>query len=371
MSHGSDLIPTVNPKGEMAWESSPSRYIAKVSLATGKEILRPIDPDELLVHAHRDKNPLEVTAQFLASRAISWTGNEETVKDGLRKVNLLGLKIAEALGQATGSRSVEKQAKRLIGVSERDVFFKFREAVAPLREGGQGAHREAAEGRARPPQGPRPEPEAPGPPHGRDRLPRQGDPRPGRRSDRRIERVVCVVRPEKVRDPKTKEVVKVLTPKQRGALLLRRIAIAGAKAKKFRLRGRRHREAAASGSRTRSWTRLERTITHVVHCAASVSFDDTYENSFRANVQGARNALDFALSLQARAGLEVHPARRDRDVLHPRAQEAHDRAGVRARLPAELLQQLLRAHEGDGVARDGLHAHREGAARRRSSCPRS
>ena len=125
---GADLMPTVNPKGEMAWESSPSRYIAKVSLATGKEILRPIDPDELLVSAHRDKNPIEVTAQFIASRAISWTGNEQTVKDGLRKVNLLGLKIAEALGQATGSRAVETQAKKLIGVSERNVFFKFREA---------------------------------------------------------------------------------------------------------------------------------------------------------------------------------------------------------------------------------------------------
>ena len=129
MRHGAELVPTVNPKGEMAWDSSPSRYIAKVSLTTGKEILRPIDPDELLVHAHRDKNPLEVTAQFLASRVISWTGNEETVKDGLRKVNLLGLKLAEALGQAVGSRAVEKQAKRLIGVADRDVFFRFREAT--------------------------------------------------------------------------------------------------------------------------------------------------------------------------------------------------------------------------------------------------
>jgi len=39
------LVPTPNPEGEMLWESSPSRYIAKVSLVTRKEILRPIDPD--------------------------------------------------------------------------------------------------------------------------------------------------------------------------------------------------------------------------------------------------------------------------------------------------------------------------------------
>ena len=178
---GADLVPTVNPKGEMAWESSPSRYIAKVSLATGKEILRPIDPDELLVSAHRDKNPIEVTAQFFASRAISWTGNEQTVKDGLRKVNLLGLKIAEALGQATGSRAVETQAKKLIGVSERNVFFKFREP-SHLTEKEVKARVEKLQKDARaPPARPRAEPEAPRPPDGRHRLPRQGDPLPGRR----------------------------------------------------------------------------------------------------------------------------------------------------------------------------------------------
>jgi len=45
----------MNP-GRDALGEFPSRYIAKISLLTGKEILRPIDPDDLLVHAHRDKN---------------------------------------------------------------------------------------------------------------------------------------------------------------------------------------------------------------------------------------------------------------------------------------------------------------------------
>src|SRR4029079_16363185 len=39
-----------------------------------------------------------------------------------------------------------------------------------------------------------------------------------------------------------------------------------------------------------------------IHCAASVSFDDTYENSFRANVLGCRNALAFSLSVQRAPG---------------------------------------------------------------------
>jgi hypothetical protein len=36
---------------------SPSPYIARVSLATGKEIPGPIDSEELLVHAHRETRP--------------------------------------------------------------------------------------------------------------------------------------------------------------------------------------------------------------------------------------------------------------------------------------------------------------------------
>jgi len=49
---------------------SPSRYIVKVDRATGAELPDPIEPAELLVHAHRDKHPIEIAAQFLASRLI-------------------------------------------------------------------------------------------------------------------------------------------------------------------------------------------------------------------------------------------------------------------------------------------------------------
>ncbi len=43
---------------------------------------------------------------------------------------------------------------------------------------------------------------------------------------------------------------------------------------------------------------LRQRITHVVHSAASVSFDDPYEASFRANVVGTVNALRFSHGLQ-------------------------------------------------------------------------
>ena len=43
--------------------------------------------------------------------------------------------------------------------------------------------------------------------------------------------------------------------------------------------------------------RLGRSITHVVHCAASVAFDDAYESLFRANVVGAHAAPSWLVML--------------------------------------------------------------------------
>ncbi|MFI5179813.1 MAG: SDR family oxidoreductase [Thermoanaerobaculia bacterium] len=295
-----EISPTPNPKGEMMSERSPSRYIAKISLLTGKEIPRPIDPEDLLVHAHRDRNPIEVTAAFLASRLLSFTGNEEAVKASLRKVNAFGEKIAAALGGALGSRLVEKRARQALGVAERDVYYRFREPshlserevtvrVEKLRREARALLR--ARGRS-----PRLEVLLTGATGflGKEILVQAA-------SDRRIAKVWCVVRPETVRDPKTREVLKVLSPAQRGALLLKRLHIAGATAKKFAfLEG--DIEKPSLGLAPRDLARLPKAITHFIHCAASVSFDDTYENSYRANVLGARHAMEFSLALQRAKG---------------------------------------------------------------------
>jgi nucleoside-diphosphate-sugar epimerase len=295
-----EISPTPNPKGEMMWQSSPSRYIARISLITGKEIPRPIDPDGLLVHAHRDKNPIEVTAAFLASRLVSFTGNEETVQAGLRKVNALGEKLAGALGTALGSRLVEKRAKQALGVAERDVYYRFRESshlsekevtarVEKLRR--EARTRLLARGRS-----PRLEVLLTGATGflGKEILVQAA-------ADRRIARVWCVVRPETIRDPKTREVLKVLSPAQRGAVLLKRLHITGPRQRKFVFVDG-DIEKPGLGIEEREAVRLSKVVTHVIHCAASVSFDDTYENSFRANVLGARNAMEFALTLQRSKG---------------------------------------------------------------------
>ncbi len=297
---GPEFEPRVNPVGEMLWESSPSRYIAKISLVTGKEILRPIDPDELLVHAHRDKNPIELTAQFLASRLIQFTGNEDTVRDGMRKVNQLGLKLAQTIGSMTGSRAVERQTKKLIGVVDRDVFFRFREpshlSEKEVKARVERLQRDARAALKTTGRSPRVRVLLTGATGflGKEILFQAA-------ADRRIAEVISVIRPEKLRDPKTKEVVKILSPSQRGALLLKRLGIAGAPAKKFRFIDG-DIEKPNLGIAADELRGLEKTLTHVVHCAASVSFDDTYENSYRANVQGSRNALEFSYRIQRAEG---------------------------------------------------------------------
>jgi nucleoside-diphosphate-sugar epimerase len=278
---------------------SPARYIVRISRLTGEEIPGPIDPDELLVHAHRDKHPVEVAAQFMASRVLAFTGNEARVGDILRRVNGLGGKLAEMAGLATGEEWVERTTRRLLGVRHRTAFFKFREPThlseKELRQRIERLQSEAAAAlRAR---GRRPRL------HvlltggtgflGKEILSQAAD-------DHRIEQIAVVVRPETIRDPRTKEVVKVLSPAERGARVLERLHIKGARSAKFRfLAG--DIEQPDLGLDPGDVDRLRRDLTHVVHCAASVSFDDPYEASYRANVLGCRNALAFSLGVQRAA----------------------------------------------------------------------
>ena len=163
-----------------------------------------------------------------------------------------------------------------------------------------------------------------------------------------------MVRPETVRDRKTKEVAEGAVAGERGR------AAAEAPAPPGRGRARssaswtatsrsRASGIAAGGARAAARTSL----THVVHCAASVSFDDPYETSFRANVLGCRNALAL---LEGGAGRRrarrSWPTSRSRPrYIHGRRKRtiAQESALV---FPRALLQQLLRAHEGDGLDRD-------------------
>ena len=288
------------PRGAQApatLDMSPSQYIVKVDRATGEPLSDPIEPAELLVHAHRDRHPVEIAAQFLASRLVSLTGNEGLVRMGLRGVERLGASVGSTVAGLTGNPADAGRVARLLGVTRRDYAFRFREpshlserevraCVGELQK--QARAQLGALGKR-----PRLRVLVTGATGflGKELLAQAA-------SHPHVEEVVCVVRPETIRDRKTKAVVKVLSAGERGALLLKRLHVTGKAAARFRfLAG--DVEQPDFGIEGRELARLRRELTHVVHCAASVSFDDPYERSFRANVLGSRNALAFSMQLQA------------------------------------------------------------------------
>jgi nucleoside-diphosphate-sugar epimerase len=256
----------------------------------------PIDPAELLVHAHRDDHPVEIAAQFLASRLIRVTGNEALVRRILRALDRVGTRLGDAGARMSGHPDDARRWKRLLGVRHRDTLFHFRETtrltdsevqarVAALRN--QARARLAALGR-------------------RTRFHilltgatgfLGGEILVQASRHPHVAEVVSLVRPEALRDRRTGRVLRVLSPRERGRRLLRRLQITGAAARRFRFVAG-DVEKPDLGLAPRDVARLRRTLTHVVHCAASVSFDDTYERSYRANVLGCRNALAFSRSLQ-------------------------------------------------------------------------
>jgi len=279
---------------------SPSSYIVKVDRETGAELPDEIEPGELLVHAHRDHHPAEIAAQFLASRLIQITGNEALVKRGLRALDGLGARVASTVAGLSGNPADEGRVKRMIGVRSRETAFRFRETThlteKEVRSRVRALQKEA---RAALQAGGR---------HPRLRVLLTGATgfvgkeilvQAARHPH--VEEVVSVVRPQAIRDRKTKKVLKTLSPRQRGAHLLKQLQIRGSDAKRFRfIKG--DIEKPGFGISATELRRLQTTLTHVVHCAASVSFDDTYESSYRANVLGCRNALAFSRGIQAAKG---------------------------------------------------------------------
>lgn len=296
---------------------SPGRYIARVDAITGEEIEGPIDPDDLLVHAHRDRHPVEIGLQFAASRLIQVTRNERRVRQGLRLLNAAGETLVGSVGFVTGSAGVEDRARRILGVVQKDHIFKFREPthlsereVKGRIEKLQKAAHAALKKRGRNPRL-----------HvlltgatgfvGKEILVQAA-------SDPRIERITSVVRPETIRDPKTREVLRVLAPAERGALLLKRLGLTGRSAEKFAFVAG-DIEKPGFGLAKGELQRLRKSLTHVVHCAASVAFDDPYDTSYRANVLGSLNALQFSLSVQNAAGSAfIHHVAIETSYIHGR-----------------------------------------------------
>jgi nucleoside-diphosphate-sugar epimerase len=271
----------------------------RVDRRTGAALPQPVEAAELLVHSHRDKHLVPLAMHLLASRLIQITGNETLVARGLKLVNGVGNFLGDAVGRLTGSPERGRRTKELLGISGQDIGFRFRnerrlsekEAAALIED----LQRHARSRLASRGSNPRLHVLLTGATGflGKELLLRMAE-------DRRIAEVVAVVRPEQVRDPRTGALIKTLSPQERGAALLHQLRV-GAATRKFRfVRG--DVEKPGLGIAPAERARLRWTLTHVIHCAASVSFDGDYESSFRANVLGSRNALAFSRDAQRAQG---------------------------------------------------------------------
>ena len=94
-------------KPEPAVDMSPGQYIVKVDRASGEPQSDPIEPAELLVHAHRDHHPVEIAAQFLASRLIHVTATRAWSRRASRESSGSARGSGARWGSSPGTRRTQ------------------------------------------------------------------------------------------------------------------------------------------------------------------------------------------------------------------------------------------------------------------------
>ncbi|MDX1502933.1 MAG: SDR family oxidoreductase [Thermoanaerobaculia bacterium] len=283
-------------------DRSPNRYIEKVSLRTGKVLDEPIHPRQLLVHSHRDYHVVDVHARYMMSRVIKATGREEEALRKMKQMRRLGFRTSRAIARMFGQKDPEKISKALFGLKEKEYFFRYKKLPRTREEVNERLIELERQTRER-----------------YEAALVDGQPRlrvlltggtgfVGKEiiwqaaHDDAIREMVVLIRPKTVRDRKSGEVLEVLSPADRGAALLRQLWLEDHPGRgKFRFIAGDVEEPRL-GIDDDEMSRLEQSITHVIHCAASVAFDDPYEDSFSANVSGSLNALSFSLELQEAEG---------------------------------------------------------------------
>lgn len=280
----------------------PGRFVEKVSLLTGDVQRDPIEPSQLLVSGHRDYHVLDVQARVVMSLLVDATGDEDVVRGAMKQVRKLGAKASNLFSRVAGERLTNQLGKVLFGFKTKEYYFRFKRHTVPPHEiyGRIERLQDAAAEKLKAVRD-------------GERLRLRvlltgGTGFVGKEflwqvaDDEDVAEVVVVVRPKLIRDRKTKEVVETIAPAQRGELLLDQLRLTDpAQRAKFRFVAG-DVEQPNLGIADAELEELRRTITHVVHSAASVSFDDPYEKSFNANVLGTLNALAFSLELQNTPG---------------------------------------------------------------------
>jgi nucleoside-diphosphate-sugar epimerase len=276
----------------------PRNYIQKRDLASGELINDTIYAEQLLVRSHRDFHPADVSARFIMSRLMDLTGDEALVRGLMKQVRTLGHTSANVINHFIPFVDENDIATTVFGLKDRAYAFEFKETdldpaehesrLDCLRLTGEVQLEHAlSEGNG-----------------GLRVLLTGGTGFLGQEiiaqavTNPLIEEVVVLIRPKTIKDRKTGEVVRVISPAERGANLLSRLGItAAADRARFRFVAG-DIEQKYFGIQPEELEQFTQTITHVIHCAASVDFDARYEECFLANVVGTRNALDFSMHLQ-------------------------------------------------------------------------
>jgi len=279
-------------------EMDPAQYVEKISLVTGELLNQEILPHQLLVGSHRDYHIVDVHARRMMSRVVRETGSEEEARRRMKERRRLGQRASEVVARAIGEEDVTKVSKSLFGLKEKEYFFRYKRLPFDRQEVRSKLEEMKREVAARL-EATRKE----------DQLQLQvlltgGTGFVGKEAiwqaahDPEIAEMVVVIRPKTIKDRRTGEVLETLSAAERGRDLLRQVWLdAPAHHRKFRfVEG--DVEQPNLGIPEADLELISKTVTHVVHCAASVAFDDPYEKSFRANVTGTLNALKFSLALQ-------------------------------------------------------------------------
>lgn len=289
-----------SPAGPDA-DSDPRRYIEKVSLETGEVIDEPLAPERLLVSKHRDYHVVDFQARRYMSRVVGKTQDEVLARDKMREVRERARKLSDRIAKMV-RKDPDALRQRLFGLKEREYYFRFKRTSHSKEEVNATLERLRAEAAK-----------------AYEAAKRDGQAQVrvlltggtgfvGKEilwqaaHDPEIAEVVVLIRPKTIRDRKTKEVLEVRSPAERGTNLLRRLWLETPEERaKFRFVAG-DIEQPNLGLSEEDLAGLRTTTTHVIHCAASVAFDDPYEASYRSNVLGTLNALRFSLGLQEAAG---------------------------------------------------------------------
>ncbi|MFA7479056.1 MAG: wax ester/triacylglycerol synthase family O-acyltransferase [Vulcanimicrobiota bacterium] len=275
---------------------SPCHYIEKVCLTTGELLRGEIRPEELLVQDYRDYHIVDTYARYLTSVMSEATGEPERIKQAMKKARQVGKSTADIVARVVGKEPA-KVAERLFGLKDREHFFRYKsrwtsevgltKAISKLQsEAADALEKTRRDGQLQ-----------------LSVLLTGGTGFVGKEimwqaaTNPEIAEMVVLIRPKTIRDA-SGEVLKVLSPEERGRELLNQLWLEEpALMEKFRFIAGDIEEPCLGVAET-DFERLCCTVTNVIHCAASVAFDDPYADSFRANVIGSRNALAFSKAIQ-------------------------------------------------------------------------